>query len=158
MKAFILLMTLLLSITYASAYEEKVQKLKTIAQIVELEKGEVVSVRFKVDHTYWLSGAVPKGQARSFGIKPVLNSNTPRVSVLVVGKLADAMERFGFAPPNVNDRLAGATIEARGMIYSYPAPKNAPEKGPSYQLRISELKGFRIVTHAPVKKFSKIQP
>ena len=146
MKALISFFTLLFSITYTLNAEEREPKRLQISDLATLEEGEEAIVRFKVRNTFWMSGSVPKGQARSFGIQPVIGSTDVRISVLVVGELADAMERFGFAPPNPGDRLAGATIEARGKVFVYPASGKALEKGASYQLRIGDLKGFRIVS------------
>ena len=111
----------------------------------EFDDNEVI-IRFEVAKTYWISGTVPKGQSRSFGIEAVTNAQEPRFSVLVIGELANAMERFGYAPPQSGDPARGLNIEARGKIKVYPAPKSAPEKGPSYEFRIADLSGFRITS------------
>ncbi len=158
MKALIPLLVVLCStISTLNADGERAEKKEPkriqIGELATLVDGEEAIIRFRVDNTYWISGAVPKGRARSFGIKPVLPGKSgTRISVLVVGKLADAMERFGYSPPNPSDRLAGAQIEARGKVIVHPAPKNAPEKGPSYQFRIGDLKAFRVVSPSQEKR------
>ncbi len=101
---------------------------------------------FQIAKTYGIGGGVPKGHTRSFGITPVAAESDPRFSVLVSGELAAVMERFGYAPPQPGDPAAGLTCRARGKIRVFPAPKDQPDRGPSYQLQIIDWKEFRIMS------------
>ena len=106
--------------------------------------GTEVIMRFTIEKTIWLSGSVPKDRARSFMIETSANSDEPPFSVLVMGEIADAMERFRYAPPQHGDPARGLVVEARGYIKVYAAPEKSPNKETSYQLRIADLNGFRI--------------
>jgi hypothetical protein len=135
--------------TFVHASDEKEPRHVEISELSPDLDGATVVMSFKVANTYWISGLVPKGQPRSFGITPVVEPSDPRFSVLVSGDLADVMERFGYAPPRPGDPAAGLMIRARGKIRVYPAPKAEPESGPSYQLQICDWKGFRVTSPLP---------
>ena len=135
---------LLFSMTAVHAADEREPERIEISTLSPDYDGADVIMTFKVANTYRISGGVPKGNVPSFGIEAVVTESDHRFSVLVVGELADAMGRFGYGSTHSEDRLAGMYIEAHGKIRMYPAPKNAPERGPSYQLVIGDWKGFRI--------------
>ena len=65
------------------------------------------------------------------------------MGVLVSGDLADVMNRFGL--DDTSKTVKGVVMEATGKITVFPAAKDSPEKGPSYQLNIRDWKRFRII-------------
>ena len=132
--------------TFVHASDGKEPQHVEISELSPDLDGANVVMSFRVAKTYWISGIVPKGQPRSFGITPVLKPSDPRFSVLVTGDLADVMERFGYAPPRPGDSAAGLMIRARGKIRVYPAPRAKPKSGSSYQLQIRDWKGFRVTS------------
>ncbi|MGB0579570.1 MAG: hypothetical protein ACPGVU_07710 [Limisphaerales bacterium] len=115
-----------------------------IADLKPSLAGMEIVMTFKVRKVIWLSGAVPKGGIRSFAIEGVGGDSAPRFSVLVMGDLARSMDRFGFSPPRSKHPMIGKFIEIRGQLRAWPAPTSKPEKGPSYSLRASDPKGFRL--------------
>lgn len=114
-----------------------------IAELGPQHNGKDVRMTFTVVETYQISGSVPVGQVPSFGITPALAEGSPRFGVLVSGDLADVMYRFDMVGPS--ERAKGKVMEATGKITVFPAPKDNPEKGPSFQLNIRDWKGFKIV-------------
>ena len=98
---------------------------------------------FTIADEFMISGGVPIGQVASFGIRPKLEPDAKRFSVLVSGELADLMNRFGLGA-DVN-RAKGIVIQATGKITVFPAPKEATDNRPSYQLNISDWRKFRVV-------------
>jgi len=131
---------------FVHASDEKEPQQVEISELSPDLDGANVVMSFRVVKTYWISGTVPKGQPRSFGITPAVKPSDPRFSVLVSGDLADVMERFGYAPPRPGDPAAGLMIRARGKIRVYPAPKARPKSGLSYQLQIRDWQGFRVTS------------
>lgn len=105
--------------------------------------GKEVTMTFEVRDTHLISGGVPVGAFPSFGITPALKDKSPRFSVLVSGDLANLMDRFGMRTPS--NAVKGRVIQATGTITVFPAPKNAANQGPSYQLNIRDWKRFRMV-------------
>jgi len=106
--------------------------------------GKEVEMAFQIEGTYMIDGSVPLGQFPTFGIQPVQERGAPRFSVTVSGDLADLMNRFGMLGPNQKD-AKGRVLQATGKITVFPAPKNSPNQGPSYQLNLRDWKRFRIV-------------
>lgn len=142
-------LVLLLCSTFVHASDEKGPRHVEISELSPDLDGATVVMSFKVSKTYWISGTVPTGQPRSFGITPVVKPTDARFSVLVSGDLADVMDRFGYAPPRPGDPAAGLTIRACGKIRVYPAPEVEPQSGPSYQLQIRDWRTFRIMSPLP---------
>ncbi|MEZ6057634.1 MAG: hypothetical protein R3C01_13115 [Planctomycetaceae bacterium] len=105
--------------------------------------GQEVTMAFTIADEYMISGSVPVGQVPSFGIRPKLDDDENRFSVLVSGDLADLMYRFGLGA-DVN-RAKGVVIQATGKITVFPALKDATDQRPSYQLNIRDWQKFRIV-------------
>lgn len=119
-----------------------------ISELTPEFDGEEIITRFTIENTVWLSGIVPKGRARSFIIETGEHEGEPPFSVFVMGEVADAMERFRYAPPQSPNRARGLVVEARGKIKVYPAQKDSPDSGPSYQFTITDLTGFNITAQA----------
>ena len=103
--------------------------------------GKEVTMTFEVAETYAISGAVPVGSV-PFGLRPVLQDDSTRLSVLVSGELADVMGRFNMAPPSGSAN--GKTIEASGQITVFKPAKDEADQRISYQLNIRDWKKFRL--------------
>jgi hypothetical protein len=112
-----------------------------IAELGPHHDKQEVTMTFIIEEEYEISGTVPVGQVRSFGIRPKLNRDVPQLNVLVMGDLANIMYRFGFG----TNRAKGVVIRATGKITVFPAPNGEPDKQPTYQLNISDWKKFRII-------------
>jgi hypothetical protein len=145
-----MLVSLIVAVTTAASPRDKTPPAATepayvlVSDLKPEHNGKEVTMAFEIDETYLISGSVPVGQFPSFGIRPVLKDGAPRFSVLVSGDLADLMNRFGMLSPDP-DAAKGRVIQATGKITVFPAPKNSPNRGPSYQLNIREWKKFKIV-------------
>lgn len=148
-KAAIVLLLLICFGTNGLAEEDKELRPIAVSELTPEHDGQEVVMSFRIAGTYWISGGVPKGQPRSFGITPVVQESDPRFSVLVSGDLADVMERFGFAPPSPGDPASGLIMEAQGKIRAYPPPESQPEKGVSYKLVLRDWKQFRFKSPLP---------
>ena len=151
LTVFVLLLAILVG-AVTQAEDEKTDNVTQEASRIEVSQltpefdGTEVVIQFRVEKTVWLSGSVPAGQARSFLIETGKRKSEQPFSVLVFGEIADAMERFRYAPPQHGDPARGLVIEARGKIKVFPPPKSAPKNGPSYQFQISDLGGFQITS------------
>ncbi len=134
-----------IAISTADEIERPVPKEPEYVEMTDLKPeldGKDVTMSFKVQGTYWISGSVLVGAVPSFGIRPEMG-DASRFGVLVSGELADLMDRFGLRGPM--EPAKGLTIHASGKITVFPPQANATDRRPSYQLNIREWKKFRIV-------------
>jgi hypothetical protein len=128
--------------------EDFVRPRVEIADLGTQHNGKEVVMKFKVKGTHmdWTPVTLTPGQAyaiRSFKMTAVAPEGSPRFSVLVSGDLADVMGRFGMSEGS--DTVKGIVVKAAGKITVFPAPKDDPTKGKSFQLHIHDWKLFRIV-------------
>lgn len=123
----------------------KTKRVFTPEEAVKEHSENEITVAFRVEKAYGISGSVPVGEEPSFGLAPsVGQDNVSRFSVLIAGQLVKDAKRFGVEPFNPGPFLKGRVIEVTGTVEKFDAPNDKPDAKPSYQMVVRSLENFRI--------------